>query len=185
MAHPAGHVSPSTIAALARHVPMSQVLLWAGVTLHGEGTQQVRCPIHADNKPSARYYADANRVYCFVCGKHYDAVSVAMHKLGCGVAEAVAWLTEKFGAPSAVDEMRAELSHVHTPTAPLTPLVDLIETRLREVRRCVDLPTFVRWCRVLDLVRVSLKDGVLPMEDAKPILATLYGQIYEANERSR
>jgi hypothetical protein len=183
MANSAGHISPSTIEAVARHVPMAKVLLWAGVTLQGEGTQQVRCPIHADNKPSARYYADANRLYCFVCGKHYDAVSVVMHKLGCGAAEAIEWLTEQFGAPSAIDEMRAELSHVHTPVASITPLVDLLEERLRDVRRCVDLPKFVRWCRVLDLVRVSLKDGTLAMEEAKPILATLYGQIQEACER--
>lgn len=50
------------------------------------------CIWHSEKSPSLHYYAAQNRVHCFGCGKHGDAIDVIRQMRGCTFAEAVDFL---------------------------------------------------------------------------------------------
>ncbi len=50
------------------------------------------CIFHNDHKPSLKYYAKDNRVYCFACGKSADAIDVYMQLSGSDFKTAVRYL---------------------------------------------------------------------------------------------
>ncbi len=47
------------------------------------------CIFHDDRHPSAKYYADQNKMYCFVCGKGFDVIDVVQKLRGVEFLEAV------------------------------------------------------------------------------------------------
>lgn len=47
------------------------------------------CIFHDDHKPSMKYYAKDNRVYCFACTARADAIDVYMKLNGCDFKQAV------------------------------------------------------------------------------------------------
>lgn len=142
--------------------PMPLVLRALGVTLAGEATQQIRCPVHEDRSPSARYYRDDQRVFCFVCGKGWDALGVVMARLKLDKAQAMVWLESRFiaGAADLRDQVRDALKpDAAMSVQALSTRLDLLDLEVR--RRAPDEATAVRWWRGLDLLRTELRDPEL------------------------
>jgi DNA primase len=135
------------------------VLQHFGVTVHGDGTQQVRCPVHEDRSPSARYYADGDRVHCFACGQSWDAVGLVMAKLKLPYAMAVGWLETQFRAEMVPlsDQVRAAVRPVPVRLAasPMAVL-DVLDQQVRQVE---DGPTAVRLWKAVDHLRAQAQAG--------------------------
>jgi DNA primase len=122
----------------------------------GKATHQIKCPFHVDSTPSARIYADNNRVFCFTCGKGWDPIEAARDLLGVGFPEAVEWLEQQFGLedpsdPAIVgDVIRARLRQRGEMNLPA--LYDYAEKRLRSLRGKVSLDRYTRAFVVFDTV---------------------------------
>src|SRR5687767_3058650 len=64
------------IAQVRRYVTIFEMLSHMGVDVP-EATHQIRCPFHEDRSPSARVYADQNKIYCFTEQKGWDVIDAA------------------------------------------------------------------------------------------------------------
>lgn len=138
--------------------PMVAVLTALGVKLHGEGPQPIRCPVHEDRSASAHLYAD-DRVYCFKCGRGWNALSLVMAKLKLDRPSAEQWLRLRFSGvdASAVDLVRTALRKAPASTARLEAQLDLLDQRVRQT--APDAQTAVRWWMAIDFVRAEAKSG--------------------------
>lgn len=74
--------------ALAKEVPIPQYL---PLTRSGF----VSCPFHNEKTPSAKYYPDKNKIFCFGCQKSADAIDVVMQLYGLEFLAAVTFMIRK------------------------------------------------------------------------------------------
>ena len=56
----------------AKSVPIGDIL---GIT---NGKTQIKCPVHNDKHPSAKWYKNTNKLKCFACGFYGDSVDLIM-----------------------------------------------------------------------------------------------------------
>ena len=60
--------------------------------------EQLSCPFHGkDNKPSARYYAETDTMYCWTCQKRWDVFGYLGEKKDYDFGSSVKFLVQKFG----------------------------------------------------------------------------------------
>jgi len=84
--------------------------------------QKTRCPVHFDSSPSSKVYAGTNSVYCWVCGRTWDTVSLYAAVYGVSYRRAVSTLLGRLGAHTgrqgASDDLAALASFAANPSAP-------------------------------------------------------------------
>lgn len=137
---------------IASRVTIFQVMQALGVYDGGdETTRQMLCPVHSDSRPSARVYADENRVHCFTCGAGWDVFALVMTIQRVDYRAAASWLMETFhlDAASAPDDVRAVLA---LPTGTVAPLFTHAEARVRSLRSQLSLTDYTKLTMALDIV---------------------------------
>ena len=140
------------IAQARKYVTIFEVLSRFGVDLE-EATQQIRCPFHDDHSPSARIYADQNKVYCFTEQKSWDIVDAVQTLLQVSLPDALAWLEHEFNIPGATATLQGT---VRTQLASRPPVdvkqsAAMVEQRLLEHRRRLGFALYTRLLAALDL----------------------------------
>lgn len=103
--HPETQLDARTERRIARthSISLSRVLAGLGYRVEGlEVEQQFSCNLHGtgqDHKPSARYYPDSVRWYCFACGVSRDAVQTYRERFGISLEEALDRIERDFHLP--------------------------------------------------------------------------------------
>lgn len=130
-------------------------------------TVQIPCPLPGhgpDNKPSARYYAasgsKADHFFCFKCKENLNGIGLFARTHGMEFMRALSELERRFS----IRIKRPEVSLMQIPPdksgkyesaawTDVPRLLNLLEDRLPRIRNRVAQLDFVKWCRVLDVVR--------------------------------
>lgn len=82
---------------IAEHVSLGDMLLRDDVTHTIEVDNQVHCPFHGrDLKKSARYYANTDTMYCWVCKKTWDIYNYLMDKEGVQFKDVLNFLIKQY-----------------------------------------------------------------------------------------
>lgn len=155
---------------------MAAVLRTFGIDLSGDGTQQIRCPVHEDRSPSARFYAEEQRVYCFTCGKGWNPLTLAMARLNFDRSTAKQWLVRTFGVieQSTAEQVRGTLqSKRNVTSAQLDARLNALDGEVRA--HAPDAKTAVLWWMGIDTLRADLHTGA---RDVAPLVDKLKGKIY-------
>lgn len=127
---------------------------------------QVRCPLHDDSTPSARYYSDEKGGWCWTCQAVIDPVSLTAAMEHTGKAQAARLLMEWFAipeeAPTDADDVWELIRQAEGGDVPLT------DHELEGMRRAAGLavrlvghewdPEMLSWWDILD------HDGIDPRE---------------------
>lgn len=138
-----------------------------GHDLHGDGTQQIRCPIHADRTPSARIYAPEGdkpgKIWCFTCARNFDAIDLVQAKFGYPYPMAVEWLEARFGVPSPTADLTTKIavSLYRAGPAPLAPSFTFVEASVLAARSRMGQQAFSKALVALDWVAYQYKKGAL------------------------
>lgn len=138
---------------IRKHVTIFEVLTRMGHN-YEEATQQIRCPFHDDHSPSARVYADQNKVYCFTEQRSWDVIdAVQTWQRLPTIEDACAWIEREFAVPGVVQSLQGSLRAQLTRTLPpqVQEAVTMVETRLREQRRYLGFERYTKLLMALDL----------------------------------
>ena len=151
-------------------------------------TTQIQCPLPGhgpDNKPSARYYAadgsNAAHFYCFKCKIRLDGIGLMAKLRGMEFMRALSELERRFGIKTPrrpdvnvglpVDRSGAYESEAWADVPRVLTMLEKKLTRLRDKAAMLD---YVKWCRVLDMVRWDLEHcGGVATPDMVSILMKL------------
>lgn len=135
-----------------QHVTIFDVFERMGVNVTPE-TQQMRCPFHNDHSPSARVYAEQNKLYCWTCQKSWDVIAAAQDHFRLAFHDALTWLEQEFGipggTPTLAGSIRTQLSSRVAPN--VQEIADTIERLLRERRQRLGYERYTRCLLALDL----------------------------------
>lgn len=83
--------------AILNTVRLEDILVSMGRISGGMAEEQLSCPFHGvDRKKSARYYAETDTAYCWVCTEKWDLFSFVAKKEGMSFAEAIAYLVKTY-----------------------------------------------------------------------------------------
>lgn len=154
---------------LRRQLSIFDVMEKLSIEFLHRGTHQVPCPFHGeDRKPSARIYADTNKIYCFTCARGWDVLGTVQAKRECSFSDAVSWLEVEFKIEYAGDGLaslvQSKLDHVPRPQ--LEQFYLMVEDRLIAARDILDLDKYCKYLTALDLVSYRLTQNTLSYEDA-------------------
>lgn len=131
---------------------------------------QVSCPVHGpDNRPSARYYPSdglrADYIHCYACKLHADAIQLYSKFKSIKWYEALKELERRFGikvtkAPNGqpIEEPIDKTSSKYVSEAwnDVPKMLEMLEGKLLRIRDKVTMNDFIKFCRLLDLVRWDL-----------------------------
>lgn len=145
------------------------------VETHGRGSQQVRCPIHGpDRNPSARVYAEDNRLHCFTCGRSWGPVALYAAAHGLAAETALGILVDEYGIEEAEVTPAFLRSLTGKPRRPdLASAFQVTEQLLRSRRTQLALDKYAKLCMALDLVEDAYGRGVYTPEQVQATLATI------------
>lgn len=155
------------VAAVRRHVTIFDVFERMGIDVPHE-TQQMRCPFHADRSPSARVYADQNKLYCFTCQKSWDVIDAAQDHLGVPFDDALVWLEQEFGVPGGTATLTSTIRSQLTMRQPadLRLAVDHVEQTIRSRRAALGYERYTRCLTALDLTVYDAAERKIPATEA-------------------
>lgn len=140
------------VANIRQHVTIFELFEKMGVDVTPE-TQQMRCPFHADRNPSARVYAEQNKIYCFTCQKSWDVIEAAIDHYHLSFPDAVVWLEQEFGVPGGttglVGTVRTQLASRVSPD--IRTVADSVEQVLKGSRKALGFERYTRCLQALDL----------------------------------
>jgi len=72
---------------IKKRLPILTVLSHYGIK--PDKNNHIRCPFHADDKPSCKIYPETGTYHCFGCGKTGDQIQWIQDKEGCSQHEAI------------------------------------------------------------------------------------------------
>lgn len=148
------------------NVTIFQVLAEYKVRFSNNVTQQIPCPVHKDRTPSARVYAETNKLYCFTCSKLWDVIALVRAKENCDFIGALVWIETRFMIPPAsanlTDVLRAGMRR-RTQVRP-DELYELVESRLIANRERLGLVRYTKGLMALDLLLVQAKQHTITSE---------------------
>lgn len=159
------------IEAVREKVTIFEVLERMGVDIAPE-TQQMRCPFHADRSPSARVYAEQNKIYCFTCQKSWDVIDAVAEHFKLGFADALVWVEREFGIggvlPSLTGAVRMALLKRATPN--VAEIAVTLEQRLKDRRGQLGFERYTKCLLALDLTVYEATQGTLKPVQLQPRL---------------
>ena len=140
------------ITQVRKHVTIFEVLRSMGLD-YEEATQQIKCPFHDDHSPSARVYADQNKIYCFTEHRSWDVIDAAQTLQSCGLPDAVAWLEQEFAVPGVTLTLQGTIRTQLTSrvAAPVGDAAQLVEKRLKERKNALGFERYTKLLMGLDL----------------------------------
>jgi len=140
------------VAAIREHVTIFDIFERMGVDEPRE-THQMKCPFHEDKSPSARVYADQNKIYCFTCQRGWDVVDAAQTHLGTSFADTLVWLEQEFAVPGGVQGVLGSIRTKLTTKVPpdYTLALEMVERHLRQHRAVLGFERYTRCLAALDL----------------------------------
>lgn len=140
------------ITQVRKHVTIFEVLRAMGLD-YEEATQQIKCPFHDDHSPSARVYADQNKVYCFTEHRSWDVIDAAQTLQACSLPDAVAWLEQEFAVPGVTltlqGTIRTQLTSRVVPSVGQS--AELVERTLKGRKAALGYATYTKLLAGLDL----------------------------------
>lgn len=150
-------------AAILAHVTIFQVLETYRIPFAGKVTQQIRCPVHKDRTPSARVYADNNKVYCFTCAKLWDVIELVRSKEQSDFAGALDWLETQYLVPPASANLTQVLRGQLRRRIEVRPdeLYDYVEARIMARRDALGMVKYTKALYALDLLLAQAKSRVI------------------------
>lgn len=144
---------------ITERVSIFQVMDALGVSDGGdETTRQMRCPVHVDSRPSARVYAEENRVHCYTCGRGWDVLGLVMTLRHVSYPEAAQWVVETFGLTAGTSLTAQLRAAFDKPTGSVAPLFQFAEAELRRARSALTCETYLRAGMALDLVQAQYRE---------------------------
>ena len=169
-------------------VPIFEVLEKLGIPVEVRGTHQIHCPNphHDDRRPSARVYAEDNRVHCFTCGKSWDVLDlVELHVHVPGIDGAVQWIEHHFDLPDASQAgPEIMLGVVNAPTRPnLSQVEEDTEAVLRHHHMYVEpfpLATYTLIWFCFDTAKTQHKSGIMGDDEYLEFLTQLKKRAFHA-----
>jgi DNA primase len=164
--------------AIKRTVTIWEALELVHVALpEGNQTQQVSCPFHTDRHPSARVYED--HLFCFTCGKSWDAIDLVQQTYGLTYLAAVEWLESEFQVIPADMDPTALIRATLRAKAPisLAAFVAYVEQQLVSARPRLTLSQYARLTTAMDVVSWQLDTKVLTPEAATRALQGVLGRV--------
>ncbi len=148
------------------NITIFQVLEAYRIPFAGNVTQQIRCPVHQDRSPSARVYADNNKVYCFTCAKLWDVIELVRSKESTDFVGALTWLETQFLVPPAsanlTQVLRGQLRRKQEPKP--DELYEFMEGRIMARRDKLGLVRYTKAFYALDTAYVQAKAHVTSAE---------------------
>jgi len=167
---------------------LSQVTIFdalkaVGAQTASPGTHQIRCPIHDDRTPSARVYADENRVYCFTCGQRWDAIDLIRLKFHLTFEQAVEWLERRFTLKSVTENLPAVLRArlQMTPRPDPEPCFRAVESELIRARHQIGCERYGRLLLALDLAKCQCAAGAMAFGDYRGVTTQILQVVASAN----
>ncbi len=149
--------------AILASVTIFQVLEVYRIPFAGKVTQQIRCPVHKDRTPSARVYADNNKVYCFTCAKLWDVIELVRSKEGVDFEGSLVWLETQFLVPPASANLAQVIRGQIRRKVEIKPdeLYDYVERRILARRDALGLLKYTKAFYALDLLLAQAKSRVI------------------------
>lgn len=140
------------IAQIRKYVTIFEVLRTMGHE-YEEATQQIKCPFHEDRSPSARVYADQNKVYCFTEQKSWDVIDAAQEILKGSLPDALTWLEQEFSVPGVTKTLQGTIrTQLATRLVPdIRDSAAMVEARLKAARRALGFEKYTKLLFALDL----------------------------------
>lgn len=153
-------------AAILANITIFQVLDTYRIPYAGKITQQIRCPVHKDRTPSARVYADNNKVYCFTCAKLWDVIELVRSRENTDFVGALGWLETQFLVPPASANLTQVLKGQIRRRQEVKPdeLYELVEARIMARRDLLGLVKYTKALYALDMLMAQAKSRVVSME---------------------
>jgi hypothetical protein len=158
--------TPFRVATIQAHVTLFDIFDRMGVSVTPE-TQQMRCPFHADRLPSARVYADQNKLYCFSCQKSWDVIAAVQDHWRLGFHDALTWVEREFGLAGIDPPVEAKVRAAFFRTAPvdLRGAAATVEATLGSRRGALGYRRYTELLHALDLTLYELSaKRILPAE---------------------
>lgn len=158
-------------------VPMLDLLHMLGIDreIYRDGTQQIKCPLHDDRRPSARLYVsdgEPTKIFCFTCNKNFDVIDLARGKYGLTFIGAVEWLEAHFTVPhpSANLTTRVAAAMRQLPAASPVAMCAVADSAIGSARDQLGLRRASKAWIALDLVTYRLKVGRLEYSAAQQVV---------------
>lgn len=126
-------------------------------------TQQMRCPFHPDRSPSARVYADQNKLYCFTCQRGWDVIDAVATHWHLPMGEALTWIEREFALDGAAPPLDVKIRSQFFRKGP----VDLrmaaanVEAVLYSHRQALGFARYTQLLQALDLTIYEFTRGEL------------------------
>ena len=123
---------------IKKRLPILTVLSKYG--LKPDKNNHIRCPFHADDKPSCKIYPETGTYHCFGCGKTGDQIQWIQDKEGCSQHEAIlkaqSWIP---GTAEAEPQQPPKPTNTEKPWGELFPLFqNTIERSDKAKRYCTN-----------------------------------------------
>ncbi len=140
------------VEAIRQHVTIFDVFDRMGLQVTPE-TQQMRCPFHKDNTPSARVFADQNKVYCWTCQRGWDVLDAVMTYWNLPFQEAITFVEDEFGVPGGIQSLRGTIRSTLAAkaTVDVKAVVEQVERSLMAKRTTLGFERYTRLLQALDV----------------------------------
>lgn len=146
----------------AHEVSIFRVMEALGVYDGGEETtRQMLCPVHSDSRPSARVYAEENRVHCFTCGRGWEPLALVMAVQKVDAAQAENWILDTFGLRTSASFQARLRASLAPPSVKPAALVEYTEQQLRQSRARLTREQFTKLAVAIDMVGLQFRDRVI------------------------
>ena len=138
---------------IRKHVTIFEVLERMGLD-YEVATQQIRCPFHDDHSPSARVFADQNKIWCFTEQRGWDVIdAVQTWQQLPSLDDACTWLEREFGVPGVTQSLQGSLRTQLSRSLPpdVSEGIKLVEERLHGRKRQLGFERYTKLLMALDL----------------------------------
>jgi len=123
---------------IAEYVTLGDLLAAEGKIPVADMEEQYSCDFHgADRKKSARYYADTDSSYCWVCKRRWDLFSYVQQREAMTFWQAVSYLVRQYRIPTgdlpeAIEETRRR--RIEAPAVKVDESALVVERLLQAIR---------------------------------------------------
>jgi len=148
---------------IRRYVTIFEVLERMGLN-YEVATQQIKCPFHDDHSPSARVFADQNKIWCWTEQRGWDVIdAVQTWQQLPSTSDACAWLEREFQVPGVTQSLQGQFRTLLLATPPVAfkESVLLVEQRLFERRYLLGFERYTKLLQALDLSVFEMKEHKL------------------------
>ena len=155
--------------AIREQVSMADVFTMVDCDAGRGGVMRCPNPAHTDAHPSAKFYADSDKVHCFTCGQTWDVIGIVMLRHGLSFPDAITAIEQAFGLAEATDASLVGAVLRRHGHVDCSQLLELTERRVLSSRGRCALPQYARLWRAYDTARVQY--GARQIDEATLIAA--------------